>query len=539
MLDNLFAQSGRLLLINLKRDRYKILIWLLVLVGLMVGYASKISVIYASQNSVNALMETLRSPAMIAVLGVTPAHVKVTEAILFASEMLVFIGLFYGLASLLLAVNLTHGDEEQGLTELIRAKHVGRQSTLVAAFLESVVFNFLLFILVGAGLQVANMAGSQTNGNWLAAALLSGFGLLFGVVGILMAQIASETRTALTYSVSLLGLTYLVRMVIDVKNPDNNWWSPLGWLEHGSVYHENNWWPVVLLVLATAVVLFISLVASAHRDIGAGLIAGRAGKATSRFLRGPLTTLIKVDGKSFWSWLFGAFIMGLMYGSIFNSITDVLKSNQFMSKMFSDAMKSRASDALLLQFLATLAVVFVVVGSIRGVMLVNKIDSDAKSGYLEPLLARPISRLRLFSIYVGYALINGLVTFIAGVGGLYAGNLAVMSKHPLAFKYFLRLVDGYSVTIVVMIALSAVVIAFQPRLKGLPLVYAGIGFVMMYFRSIFKLKDWVIQLVPFGWMRKIPVKPVDQATFLGLLIVAVVLLLIAGIRFRQRDQIMN
>ncbi|MFD1465475.1 ABC transporter permease [Lapidilactobacillus mulanensis] len=539
MFNNLFAQSGRLLRINLKRDRFKMLTWIVVIIGLMIGYASKIGVIYSSQSSVNALMVTLRSPAMIAVLGYVPANVKMTEAILFSSEMLVFMGLFYALASLLLSVNVTRGDEEQGLTELVQAKGVGRQATLMAAFLESVVFNLVMFVLLGVGLQLANMTGSNTNGNWLTAALLSGVGLLFGTSGILTAQVTAEARTASTYTIGLLGLSYLVRMMIDVQNPDYNWWSPLGWIERGAVYYDNNWLPVVYIILAIIVILGAAIFLSARRDVGAGLIATRAGKATSRFLRGPLTTLIKVDAKGFWSWFFGAIIMGLMYGSIFNSITDVLKSNKFMEQMFSDAMKNKASDALLLQFLSTLSVVFVLIGTVRGIVLVNKLDGDAKKGYLEQFLAKPVSRVRIFWTYVGYALVNALMAFAAGIGGLYAGNIAVMGNHPLALKYFTRLFAGYSVTIAVMIALAAVVIAFAPKLKSIAMIYTGVAFVVMYFRSIFKLKDWMVELVPYGWMRDIPVKEIDGTVLLGLLVVAVVLLVVAASGFQRRDQIMN
>lgn len=536
MLSNLFAQSGRLLRITLKRDRWRMLVWFLVLAGLMVGYASKVGVIYSSQKSVDALVVTLRSPAMIAVLGYIPKSVAITEATLFSGEMLVFMGLFYGLASLLLAVNVTRGDEDQGLTELVRAKPVGRQALLMAAFLESIVFNLLLFIAVGGGLQLANMAGANTNGNWLSAALLSGTGLMFGTLGILTAQAASEARTAVTSAITLLGAAYIIRMLIDVQQPKYNWWSPLGWIEQGGAYYQNNWLPVLYLILATIVILALAMFISGHRDIGAGIIAVRNGKAHSWFLRGPLTALIKVDAKSFWSWLFGAIILGLMYGSIFDSITDVIKSNKFMATMFTTAMKKKASDALLLQFMATLAIVFVVVATLRGIFLVNQIVSDAKKGYLEQLLAKPISRVRIFVTYVGYAIVNSLLVFAAGLGGLYLGNIAVMNR-PLAFKYFVRLFNGYSVAILVMIAIAAVLVAFVPRLKSLSLLYTGFGFIMMYFHSIFKLKVWMVKLVPYGWMRQLPVQQIKWSNFMGLLVVAVILLIVAGIGFQRRDQI--
>lgn len=536
MLSNLFAQSGRLLKVNLKRDRWKLLIWVLVLAGLMIGYASKIGVIFSSQKSVDALVVTLRSPAMIAVLGYIPKSVAMTEATLFSGEMLVFMGLFYGLASLLLTVNATRGDEDQGLTELVRAKPVGRQALLFAAFLELVVFNLFLFILIGGGLQVTDMAGANTSGNWLSAALLSGVGLLFGTIGILTAQTASEARSATTGALSLLGVAYIARMLIDVQNPKYNWWSPLGWVERGGAYYDNNWLPVGYLLLTTLVILLLAMAISSRRDIGAGIIAVRRGHAKSWFLSGPLTALIKTDGKSFWSWLFGALIMGLMYGSIFNSITDVIKSNQFMATMFTTAMQKKASDALLLQFMATLAIVFVIIGSLRGIFMVNQIETDAKKGYLELLLAKPISRTRIFFTYVGYAIVNALIAFAAGLTGLYLGNIAVM-KHPLALKYFIRLFNGYSVTIIVMIAIAALLAAFVPRLKSLTLVYAGLGFVIMYFHSIFKLKDWVVKLVPYGWMKNLPVKQINWTNFTGLLIVAVILLIVATIGFQRRDQI--
>lgn len=533
-----FSQTLALLRINLRRDWLRLLIWFVILISLLVGYAYKIGTLFSGPKAMASLVATLRTPAMIAIMGYIPSQGTISEAVIYSSEMVVFMSLFTGLASLLITVNATRGAEEAGLVELLRAKAVGRQAFIGAAFLENTLLNGLIFIVTGVGIQFTKMAGANTSGNWLLAALVAGSGWLFGNVGILMAQLTREARTATSYSLAALGVAYLLRIVIDVRDHQLNGWSVLGWPEQAVVYYQNNWWPVLWQFLTVLGLLLLALQLNKQRDLAGGLIAVRSGKTSSRFLRGPLTALIKTDQRSFWSWLLGAVIVGMMYGSIFDHVSALITANPLIRQIISAGQQQAATTQLILNFLTVLSVVMAVLGTIRGQLLANHLYLDARKGYGELYAARPLSRWYLFSSYGGWALLNAWLTLAAGIAGLYLGSAAVM-KQPLAIKYFVRIFVGYCGPVAVLIALSLLLLAWAPQLRQLGIVYTGVGFVLMYFRSLLNLPTWVIMLVPYGWAQQVPVKAISSTTLIGLLALALVLLLVAAWGYRQRDQNFN
>lgn len=538
MSKNNFAQTGRLLQLNLRRDWLKLSVWLLSLVGLMVGYAAGIGTIFPDKAARDSLVATLRTPAMVAFLGYFPKQVAMTDAVMFSGEMLVFMCLFYGLASLLIGISATRGAEEAGLVELLQAKNVGRHAFLMAGFLEVLVFDLTALVLVGGGLTAVQMAGADPSGNWLTATMPAAFGLLFGIVGLLGAQVLTEARGAAAGTIAILGLSYLVRMVVDVSRPSANWWSPFGWVERGGAYYENNWWPLGLFLISGVGLLGGAFIASARRDLGAGLLTVRRGRVKSRFLRGPLTTLIKTDSRSFWGWLVGAAVIGGMYGSIFNTLAAMVDSNPLIKQILGSQARRQADNQVVVTFMATLSIVLTTIAVIRALFLANRLERDGQLGYLELFAAKPLSRGRLLATYLGYATINGWLTLGAGIFGLYLGNVAVLAQ-PVAAKYFWRMFCAYSVTVLLFVALAALLLAFAPKWRQLLLAYAGIGFVMMYFRNIFRLSDQAIKFVPYGWLKNVPLHALDWSVLGGMIVLSCLLFAGAYWGYRRRDLIFS
>lgn len=128
-----YTQTWTLLKANLKRDWVKIFAWLLVLVGVFVAVAAKFDGIYGTTKQIAAIGSTLRSKAMVALIGSVPDG-HLTTALIFASEMAVFWGLFIIIFNYSLAVGASRGQEESGLTEMVLGGHpVGRLAPLLAA----------------------------------------------------------------------------------------------------------------------------------------------------------------------------------------------------------------------------------------------------------------------------------------------------------------------------------------------------------------------------------------------------------------------
>ncbi|WP_367295906.1 ABC transporter permease [Levilactobacillus yonginensis] len=534
-----YGRTGQLVRLNLRRDRFRILMWILILAALMASVAWKFEGIYGTPTEINAIKGTLASPGIVAMFGAFSFSGKVTTAEIFANEMLLFMGLIQVVMNLALSVHATRAEEDLGITELVRAHAVGTLAPLSAAAIELVLVNGLLGLLYGAGLTAANMPGATTQGNWLIGIGLAAAGLLFGMLGLLTAQVADHSSSATGLAYTLFGLSYLARMVTDVQHPKLTWWSPLGWVEKLAPYNQQPAWLPVWLSLGLALIfLAIAFWANNHRDLGAGAITTRPGrKQASIFLRGPVSLIWRRQRNVLIGWLVGIIIFGTAYGTVFNTIGDILKTNPTMQQVFGATMVHEANHSILVSFTALLAVVMAAVSVIPGMQLILKLHTDETRGWLEALYARPLSRTRLLFSYVGTAFITSTLAYIGGLAGIVVMGDASLThvKDGISASEFWQAVAAQLPEIWVFLALSVLLVGCWPRMKSLSWAYLALGFVSVYMGSLLKLPGWVKNLTPAGWMPRVPIHDVNWATFSWMVALALVLVLIGWLGYRRRD----
>ncbi|MFC6206497.1 ABC transporter permease [Levilactobacillus tongjiangensis] len=533
-----YGRTGQLVRLNLRRDRFRILMWILILAALMASVAWKFEGIYGTPTEINAIKGTLASPGIVAMFGAFSFSGKVTTAEIFANEMLLFMGLIQVVMNLALSVHATRAEEDLGITELVRAHAVGTLAPLSAAAIELVLVNGLLGLLYGAGLTAANMPGATIQGNWLIGIGLAAAGLLFGMLGLLTAQVADHSSSATGLAYTLFGLSYLAQMVTDVQHPKLTWWSPLGWVEKLAPYNNPTWLPVWLSLGLALILLAIAFWANSHRDLGVGAITTRPGrKQASVFLRGPISLIWRRQRNVLIGWLVGIIIFGAAYGTVFNTIGDILKTNPTMQQVFGATMVHEANHSILVSFTALLAVVMAAVAVIPGMQLILKLHTDETRGWLEALYARPLSRTRLLFSYVGTAFVTSTLAYIGGLAGIVVMGDASLThvKDGISASEFWQAAAAQLPEIWVFLALSVLLVGCWPRLKSLSWAYLALGFVSVYMGSLLKLPGWVKNLTPAGWMPRVPIHDVNWTTFSWMVSLALVLILIGWMGYRRRD----
>ncbi|GIP68622.1 hypothetical protein AWA1501_07850 [Lactiplantibacillus pentosus] len=219
MKGQLGAQTGTLIRFNLKRDWKKNLIWIAVMTSLFAVIAAKFDGIYGTQAALNEIVKTLKMPAMVALFGAFTAKAPYTTAKVFATEMVVFMALFMVIMNIMIAVAATRTDEDDGRLELIRAHAVGRLAPLFAVATELTILNGFVGVLFGLGLQVAQLPGATTTGNWLIGLGLGTLGWAFGMLTLLLAQVTTSASGTTMLSYVVLGGMYIARMGTDVSHP--------------------------------------------------------------------------------------------------------------------------------------------------------------------------------------------------------------------------------------------------------------------------------------------------------------------------------
>lgn len=533
-----FGRTGQLIRLNFRRDRFRILMWLILLAALMASVAWKFEDIYGTPSEIDAIKGTLASPGIVAMFGAFSFTGKVTTAEIFANEMLLFMALIQVVMNLALSVHATRAEEDLGITELVRAHAVGTLSPLAAAASELVIINGVLGVLYSIGLSAANMPGATTEGNWLIGMGLAATGLLFGMLGLLMAQLADHSTSATGLAYTLFGISYLARMITDVQQPKLTWWSPLGWVEKLAPYSNPHWSPIWLSLGLTVILLVFAFMANNRRDLGAGALTTRPGRReASAFLRGPATLVWRRQRNVIIAWIIAVIVFGVAYGTVFNTIGDILKTNPTMQQVFGAAMVHEANHKILLSFTSLLSIVMAAVATIPGMQLILKVHSDETRGWLEALYARPLSRTHLLFSYVGTAFVTSTLAFIGGLGGIVVMGDASLThvKDGISASEFWQGVAAQLPEIWVFLGLAVLLVGCWPRLKAISWAYLALGFISVYMGSLLKLPDWVQNVTPTGWMPRVPMHDVNWTTFSWMVVLAIALVIIGWQGYRRRD----
>lgn len=534
------AQTSRLLKLYLRRDRLKIVLWWLGLVGLMAGAAAKFDGLYGSPQAMASIVTTLKTPAMVSLLGPFTAKAPFSVADVYAAEMMVFMGLFVALMNIYFGVHNSRADEDAGMSELIRAHAVGQQASLWASLLELMLINLFAGILEALGLQAASMSGSHPAGNWLFGLGLAAFGFMFGLFTLLVAQISASSRGATMLSYLLLGILFIARMGTDVQNPNYTWWTVYGWIEKLAIYDQNNWLPVIYMLLLTVAVSVLTFHLSAHRDLGAGLLPQHGGRRqASRWLQGPFSLIARLERTSTLVWLLGLFILGAAYGSIFGTAGDLVTSNPAMAQLIGTAATKVANRTLILQFANKLTIIFVILATIPGLITLLRLNRDDRKGYFEQLHAKATSRLRLYLSFSGFGLLSALLAFALGIAGMTVAGSAAMGHNAISLTRFMRAFWGFAPALLVTFGITACFVGLLPRWQNLAWLLPAYGFFSLYLGSLLNLPKWALRLTPYGWVNTVPVQAIQWATVGWMTTLGIGLIGLGYYGYHRRDLLTN
>lgn len=224
----LFNHTGNLVSFILRRDRIRISVWILSIVGTNMVMPYEMDRLYTSPGELRTLAESMNNPAYNALFGRAYGLDHFTTGTMFGYEMLLFSAIAVAIMNIFLVVRHPRKDEEFGRIEMIRSLPVGRLSNLSATLLSAVIVNIVLALSLAFGLYATGVKGVDLEGSLLFGAVLGAVGLLYAAAAALFSQIADTSAGAVSYSFIFLGVSYLLRAVGDVGNETFALLSPLG-----------------------------------------------------------------------------------------------------------------------------------------------------------------------------------------------------------------------------------------------------------------------------------------------------------------------
>jgi ABC-2 type transport system permease protein len=516
-----------MLRLYLRRDRISLPLWVLLLsVPLATVYVGSIEKVYPSQAArAGFAASIMASPAQRALYGQvyndSLGAVGIWKAGMFH--------LLIAVAVILTMIRHTRADEETGRTELMDSTAVGRYASLSAALILSFGASIATGAIGAAGLLTTNL---PPGGSLAFGAALAGSGLVFTAVAAVAAQLSPSARFARGVAFAVLAAAFTLRAIGDAGSGTLSWLSPLGWSLQVRPYAGDHWW-VLLLHLATAVVLtVVAYRLLAGRDVGAGLVAERAGPGTAAAALGNVFGLAwRLDRGALLLWTVGLGLYGLVMGSVVHGIGDELGDSTVMRDIIA---RMGGTSALEEGFVAVAFTMMGMVAAAFAVSLTLRLHQEESGQRAETTLAGAVSRTRWLASHLVAAVVGSAVAMLVSgaAGGLVYGVAAGDVAGKLAMVAGTAAVQLPAVWLLsaVTVGLFGVAPRFTPVAWGVL-----VGFIALYLiGSLAGFPQWLLDLEPFAHIPRVG-SNFTVVPLLWLLAIDAALIVLGAVAFRRRD----
>jgi ABC-2 type transport system permease protein len=521
------AGTGSLLRFMLRRERFR-LPWWLVGVGFLVFYQSVGSQsLYNTPEKLAQLRATLgANVAVVAMSGPEDLLASIGGEVVF--EIFAFAAIVVALMNMFLVGRHTRSDEETGRAELIRSARVGRHAPLAAALGVAGLANVAVAVVVFAAMAGT---GLPVGGSALVAAAMATVGMSFAALTAVFAQLVENPRGVYGAAGAAIGASFVLRAVGDTGPEAISWFSPIGWGQRTLPYVEDRWWPVLLPLIATVLLVVLAVALLDRRDFAAGLLPSRPGRATASPAFGsPYGLAWRLQRASLIGWAVGVLVLGAAYGSVANTMEEYLQDNPEVANFFPGG----ATD-IVNSYLAFTIVFSALITAAYGVTSAMRARGEETSGRAEPVLATATSRWAWLGSHLSVALVGtALVLLAAGFGEGLAYGLAISDLGQVPRMMAVALV--YLPAVWAVVAVAVLGFGWLPRVAAaVAWVVFGFCVVVTIFSDVFDLPGWVQNASPFASTPLAPFETVAAAPLLVIAGVVIAFLAVGLVGFRRRD----
>jgi putative exporter of polyketide antibiotics len=524
--------TGGLVRLILRRDRFVLPAWVIVLALVPVNFVKATDSLYpTAADRLQYAHTTGTNPTFLALYG--PMYSSDLGGVI--AQRCGFIPVVIGLISALTVVRHTRTEEEAGRRELLGATVTGRGAGLAAALVVTMAANLALAVLLTAGMagQGLPVAGSLAFGLQLAAA-----GCVVAAVAGVTAQLSESAGAARGTAIAVLGAAFAVRMAADVGGAGNGlswlgWLSPLGWGTRLRAYGGERWWTLLLVAALTAALVAAAGALSARRDVGAGVLPPKLGPADApRRLSGPFGLGWRLQSRPLYGWLAGFAALGVVYGAVAGGVGDMVKDNPDLEKIFTRiGGQSGIIDAYFASIMSTLGLI----AAAYAVSATLRLRTEEAGQRAEPLLATPAGRLRWAGSHLAFTLLGPVAAL--GVAGLAAGVAHGLDTGDLG-RDVPRILGAALAQLPAVWLVGAIALALfglAPRFTGGAWAAVAVFAVITLFGAGLNMNQWALDVSPFTHIPKLPGRSFTATPMIWLVALTAVLSALGLAGFRRRD----
>lgn len=523
---------GHLLRLILRRDRIRLPLWLVGLGGSIVASALAVPPLYDTPEKVAGYARTVGTSPVSYLMSGRQAGLDTLGGIV-ANEISQVAQLGVCLMVVFLVVRHTRAEEESGRAELLRSTVLGRHAATLAGLVYGITAALLLAAITSISMLAADLpvVGSLTYGVGLAL-----LGVAYTAITLVAVQVSTSARGALGIAGAAVAVGYLVRGIGAMQDNALVWLSPFGWAQGMDAFGDERWWPALLLLVFTALLLALAARLMGHRDFGGGLLADRPGPARAAWqLNTPFGLATRLQRGLLIGWAVGLFLLGVLYGAVIPTVPDLIESNPEMADVVG-ALGESAEDALVDAFLAYIFLFMAVIACGFVVSSVLRLRAEEEADRGEVVLSTPVSRTSWMAATTALALLAATkLTVIMGLG--LAVGYAIASGE---WDQVLPQVAGqlaYLPGTLVVGALAAALFGLLPRATGIAWAAVALVALQVVLGELLGLPDWVQAISPFWHLAAVPTDDFELVPYVSLLLITAALVAAGLWGYRRRDAV--
>ena len=490
---------------EVRRDRVRIAVWIVAILVVVISTVASVKGLYPTQRDLDKAAAASEDNAAAIIFNGPPQGLDTVGGQV-AFQTGTFGLILMGLMSIFMLGRATRGEEEAGRSELLRSFPIGADALPGAALFTVAAMN----VITGALTAVALVAlGLPFTGSVVFGLSFTLFGLLLAAITLVAAQVFENTRVVYGIGGLVLGVAFVMRAVGDIGDGTLSWLSPIGWAQKARPYAGEVWWPLLIIIATTGLFAWVARAVSRHRDLGAGLVAPRAGRAQATpSLGSPVGLAVRMQRGSFIGWSAGLAVLAVAYGSITDSINDFVKDN----KSLSDIVAAQGQGTIVEQYLAMSFRILALVGAAFAIQAVLRIRSEETNTRAELVLATSVSRARFAASHLWMSF-GGTVAILALTGAAFGVSDAVVTSDADAIWQSFVGMLVFAPAVWLLAGFTMALIGTVPRASTWSWALLGLCFVIGFFGQLLGLPQWAEDLSPF---QHVPQYPAAELTILPL-----------------------
>lgn len=526
---------GRLLIFMLRRDRLRLPIWVLSLTALTAYFANAIAVVMDG-DSLQSMTVFAKNPVMALITGPGYGLDAATVPRFIVGMYGVFLMLGAALMSILTVSRHTRAEEETGRAELVRANVTGRHTQLIAALILTLLMNALMSAGMAAAFHFSEAEPQPLSSTLLFTIGVGIVGCVFAAVAGVTAQLSSFARAASGMAGAVLALSFVIRGIGDMSAVSGggldrlSWFSPLGWAQQTAPFTLDRWWPLLYAAGLFVLLVIAALALQSRRDLGAGIVAERPGRAHARrSLSTPLALAFRLQRTNLLWWSLGVLLMGVVFGSFTGAMGE---SAADMPEEILQVMGGRSG--LVDGYLGYMALYFAIIVGAYAIIAAGGLRAEESGFRTEPVLATAVWRGGWLASWATVTLVGSAwLMLLAGLGdGI--GGAASTNDWSLLWPT----VGGHvaqTASVWALLGLSYLLYGFAPRLMSLTWIVFAVSAVLALFGQMLQLDEAVLDASVFTHIGQHPAENLSAEAVVTFVAATAVLVATGMLGFRRRD----